>query len=269
MILPLTSLPLVSVVFISYNRTELLKRTLDAFRKHCTYTNLELILSDDGSSKSEREARFQMGFDRLIFAGSNEGMGANINKGIQAAGGEYIMHLEDDWICQERTDFIEQAVEIMEANHDIGYVKFNPSNLPVYDVRKGPRGQSIRVISNQQPDSAHSIYVYSNNPHLKRKSFHHSVGWFIEGQPVGITEDNFCRLFLTQTNVRVATVEGWHLFKHMDTEPSTRPDRWRQNIRLRIRKRTITRPLVAVYDSLPLNIKKTLFWRKTKTKRDN
>lgn len=125
-------------------------------------------------------------------------------------------------------DFIEQAIEIMQAHPDIGYVKFNPCTLPAYTVREGPRGQTIRVFSNKQSDSLHSIYVYSNNPHLKRKGFHDDVGWFVEGQPVGITEDSFCRLFLKQEKWRVATVEGWYLFKQMDDELSTRPDRWRQ-----------------------------------------
>ncbi len=114
--------PLVSVVVTSYNRASLLQRTVDAFRRCCTYPHLEWLLTDDGSRVDQRQRMFDIGFDRLFFAGRNEGLGANLNKGLLAARGGYILHLEDDWTCQKKMNFIEQAIEIMQAHPDIGYV---------------------------------------------------------------------------------------------------------------------------------------------------
>lgn len=257
--------PLVSVVFISYNRVELLKRTFEEFRRHCDYPNLELILSDDASSPRQRAAMLRMGFDNFIFSSRNEKMGANINKGIQAARGEYILHLEDDWECRaENADFIAQAVEIMKIYPDVGCVRFNFIDFPNYEIREGPTGRKVRVYFNSQPASKQSIYVYSNNPHLKRRSFHEDVGWFIEGEPVGITEDAFCRLFLRQNKWRVAAVEEWQLFRHIGAQLSTRPDRWRERLRYRLNKNSVARTLFSVYDKLPEGARDAISLRKIK-----
>jgi len=67
----------------------------------------EGLLTDGASRVDQRQRRFDMGFDRLFFAGRKQGLGANLNKGLRAARADYILHLEDDWICQEKMDFIE------------------------------------------------------------------------------------------------------------------------------------------------------------------
>jgi glycosyltransferase involved in cell wall biosynthesis len=66
---------LISVVFVTYRRLDLLKRTLDSLREWCSYPSLELILADDGSPRKIQEAMRSLPFDRYLFAKKNEGIG--------------------------------------------------------------------------------------------------------------------------------------------------------------------------------------------------
>ncbi len=72
--------PLVSAVVTSYN--------LAATHGRCLWPVLHLwegLLTDGGSRVDQRQRRFDMGFDRLFFAGRKEGLGAHLNKEIRAA----------------------------------------------------------------------------------------------------------------------------------------------------------------------------------------
>jgi glycosyltransferase involved in cell wall biosynthesis len=225
---------------------------MEHFVDKCRYPNYELILADDGSSRRKQERMKRIRFDRYLLSEENRGVGANANRAIRAAKGEYILYLEDDWICLEDTDCVQQAIEILDANPDVGYVRFIPSVLPLFESRTGPRGQRLRIYARDQDDHPRALYVYNSGPHLKRSSFHPDVGWYVEGQHAGITEEEFCRLFLEQERWKVCGVEGWDLFRHnLLGYPSTRPDRWRQNLRLRAEGNPIVSSGFRIYDRLP------------------
>ena len=120
------SLPLVTTLFITYKRIELLKRTLDAFLSNTNYPRekLELILCDDGSRVVIQDEMKQLKFDKYLFADKNEGMAANVNKGIKAATGEYILQLQDDWICNGPKDYLRLGIKALEENPEIGLIRY-------------------------------------------------------------------------------------------------------------------------------------------------
>lgn len=89
--------PLVSVVVLSHDRPEYLPRALDSVAAQ-TYKNLEVIVVDNRSPRSEEVARVvsrYAGF-RLIRNAENLGFTGGMNRGIEAAAGDYIHLTIDD-----------------------------------------------------------------------------------------------------------------------------------------------------------------------------
>src|SRR5882724_7457369 len=95
----MSDLPLVSVLFITYKRVHLLRRTLEAFLANTSYPNLELVVTDDASSSTMQEEISKLPFHRHILGKKRRGMGANSNEGLRRCTGDYILFLQDDWEC--------------------------------------------------------------------------------------------------------------------------------------------------------------------------
>lgn len=124
--------PLVSIVVISYNSEEFIIEALESI-KFQSYRNLEIIISDDGSTDStvkiidkwldENNDRFI--FSKLIKSDCNTGITANLNRGVKAIRGEYIKLMAADDILLENciTDLIEFAIN---GNHKFCFSKALP-----------------------------------------------------------------------------------------------------------------------------------------------
>jgi glycosyltransferase involved in cell wall biosynthesis len=87
--------PLVSVIIPTYNRRRLLEQAIQSVFDQ-TYPNVELIVVDDGST--DETAIFLDEFKQrlTVLRQSNRGVSAARNRGIRAAGGEYICFLDSD-----------------------------------------------------------------------------------------------------------------------------------------------------------------------------
>ncbi len=116
-------LPLVSVVIPVFNVEEYLACCIESVLKQ-TYTNLEIILLDDGSTDrsseicdeyAEKDARIQ------VIHKLNTGVSDTRNYGVSAAKGKYVSFLDsDDWIVE---NLYADIVAEMEADK-IDMLKF-------------------------------------------------------------------------------------------------------------------------------------------------
>jgi glycosyltransferase involved in cell wall biosynthesis len=128
--------PTVSVVFITFDRLSLrtLRPTFDAFVNLTDYPRdrLQLIVTDDGSPELIQRAIRAMPFSLYSFDGEGGDLGANQNRGIAAASGEYVLHLQDDQICDGPRDYLRRAVSIMESEPELGMLllSLHPGNTP-------------------------------------------------------------------------------------------------------------------------------------------
>ena len=95
--------PLISVVVITYNSSKYVLETLNSIREQ-TYSNLELIISDD-YSKDDTVIKCQEWVKKnvnrfirtqIITHHTNTGIAANINRGYKAANGEWIKSIAGD-----------------------------------------------------------------------------------------------------------------------------------------------------------------------------
>ncbi len=100
--------PLVSIILPCYNRATYLEKCVKSVLAQ-TYTDLECILVDDGSTDNTREvAAHLMNVDSRVkyFFKENGGLSSARNFGIQNAQGDWIQCLDpDDWIHKDKTRF--------------------------------------------------------------------------------------------------------------------------------------------------------------------
>jgi glycosyltransferase involved in cell wall biosynthesis len=104
---------------------ELLKITCESiFEKIDKYENkldIEFIIVDNGSGedvlhyiqKTER-------FNKIIANELNLGIAKALNQGYQAAEGEFIFTMDDDWKCQAKDRFFSPCLEVINEFEDIG-----------------------------------------------------------------------------------------------------------------------------------------------------
>lgn len=142
----LTGLPKVSVGIPTYNRPDGLKRTLHCITRQ-TYSNLEIIISDNASSSSESEEvarEFMKRDSRIKFFRQPENGGAifNFKFVLEKSTGDYFMWAADDDTWSE--DFISETLQVHLHNPDCTLVF---SHMEIIDV------STCQVVDKYTPNS--------------------------------------------------------------------------------------------------------------------
>jgi glycosyltransferase involved in cell wall biosynthesis len=112
--------PLVSVIIPTYNRTDYLEITLKSVISQ-TYTNIEIIVVDDGSDGNANKALCDLFSNVIYIRIKNSGGPARPrNKGIEMAKGELLAFTDDDdiWLPQK----LEAQVSVLTNNSNYGLV---------------------------------------------------------------------------------------------------------------------------------------------------
>ncbi len=137
--------PLISVIVPVYNVEKYLKKCIDSIINQ-TYSKLEIILVDDGSTDncpeicdeySKRDERI------IVLHKKNGGLSDSRNVGIDKANGEYLCFVDsDDYIALDMIEKLyialyENAADLSICNFkyvsEDGSRKFNNANLPIHD----------------------------------------------------------------------------------------------------------------------------------------
>jgi glycosyltransferase involved in cell wall biosynthesis len=103
--------PLVSAIIATYNRAGLVGNAISSILAQ-TYSNIEIIVVDDGSTDETQTVLRQFG-DRLrVIRQNNAGPGAARNRGIEAAKGQMVAFLDSDdlWTPMK----IERQVKVLQ-----------------------------------------------------------------------------------------------------------------------------------------------------------
>ena len=116
---------LVSIIVPVYNAAKYLSRCLNSVVNQ-TYSNLEIILINDGSTDSSLDIckKYAKEDKRVILVNkNNEGVSIARNEGMQKSSGEYIAFLDaDDWITP---NYIEQLmIPFSNENVDISICEY-------------------------------------------------------------------------------------------------------------------------------------------------
>jgi glycosyltransferase involved in cell wall biosynthesis len=153
------ALPKVSVIVPIYNQLPFIRETVDSVLAQ-DHANLELVLSDDGSTDgtvdilreyAERDARVV-----VVASERNTGIAGAFNRGLDAHSGEYVAWLGGDdvmlegklsrqvAVLQSRPDVIGccHDAEVFDSDTGRGYGRFTE----VYNGRRGVRDGGVELL---------------------------------------------------------------------------------------------------------------------------
>ena len=116
--------PLVSIVIPVYNGLPYLKEAIESVL-HQTYSNLELIVLDDGSTDGAREFLQQYKGQFYIESHKNIGQAKTLNKGWELSKGEILGYLSADDILHP--EIVEKSVQCLYDNP--GIILTYPDNI--------------------------------------------------------------------------------------------------------------------------------------------
>lgn len=200
----------VTVVVPVYNAEKYLNECVESIRNQ-TYTNLEIILVDDGSKDNSPQLcdTLQKLDNRIrVIHKENEGAGKSRNRGIDAATGEYILFVDsDDYI---KPDLVKKCMDSI-AGEDAAMVMYGVQNVD----------ESGKIIGEKVPYSDQYVFekeevqdiflpemIFSENKKVRNLETPASManfyslgvikktGWRFESEREYISEDFYSRLKL-------------------------------------------------------------------------
>ncbi|MFZ1302008.1 MAG: glycosyltransferase family 2 protein [Candidatus Microsaccharimonas sp.] len=111
------SLPLVSLVVPCYNTSSFIEESINSLLEQ-TYTNIEIILIDDGSLDATGEIcdKLALKDNRItVVHQTNQGVSAARNTGLDDAKGEYVVFVDSDDVL--RKNAVEILYKMIEMTH--------------------------------------------------------------------------------------------------------------------------------------------------------
>lgn len=162
---------LFSVIIPTYNRANLILKTLDSVFKQ-TYTNYEIIIVDNGSTDNTLEILAPLENEKkikIIRNPVNEERSVSRNLGIKAANGDFLTLLDSDDIMYE--DNLMDAYKFHKSNPTIHffhnlYHLINTNGNVIYSYRFPDNKKAIQSIANGNFISCIGVFmsreVYTN-----------------------------------------------------------------------------------------------------------
>lgn len=132
----------VSIIVPVYNAEKTIKRCIESLINQ-TYTNIEIILVNDGSKDNSLEICKQFEQEKItIIDKKNEGVSITRNTGISNANGDYIAFVDSDDYVKE--NYISEMVKAMESqnvdwvicNYDVITKNQTKPNKPLETIAK-------------------------------------------------------------------------------------------------------------------------------------
>lgn len=239
----------VSVLFITYNRSDLLEISFHSVRDRMEFGKLrvEFIVSDDASDEAHLSRVRSLPFHKHVLSAANMGLGNNCNKGIAAAEGRYILQVQDDCEFVGDRTFISSAVQILQSDPEVGIVQLTHQTPDVaHEMRCLGDGTRYRVFENDGiPRKRESgARPYSDQPHLKRRQFYEDIGPYREGASMSDMELNYQQRVACQHRWHVASIELAPGFKHLGASRSFNPSHERARRLVRFEGYPLVGPLL-------------------------
>jgi glycosyltransferase involved in cell wall biosynthesis len=170
--------PLVSIIIPTFNRAWSIKRAVDSVLAQ-NYTNIELIVVDDGSSDATPDILSSYGHAIRIISQTNSGVSAARNRGIAEASGNLIAFLDSDdfWLPKKlsaQVDFFLSHTEALICQTEELWIK-NGRRMNPKKRHQKPSGMMFS-------ESLH-LCLISPSAVMVRKKLIDDVGMFDETLP--------------------------------------------------------------------------------------
>lgn len=200
---------LISVIVPVYNVEEYLERCLDSIVNQ-TYSNLEIILVNDGSTDTSGEIcdRYTQMDNRIIVIHQiNKGSSGARNAGLNVARGKYICFVDsDDYIEYKLYEILYKSIQL--ANCDMAILEVRNSVLNEHEII------NMNIVYNQFETVNYIITMLNNaawNKLISRDLIKDTR--FYEGKTHGEDLDFLSRIFKNLNSAVVVHFDGYHYEK--------------------------------------------------------
>jgi GT2 family glycosyltransferase len=110
--------PRITVIVVSYNRAELLRKSVEALERSKDREKIEILVVDNGSSDGSAELETDFPNARFIRMPRNFGLTKALNVALRSATGEFILLLHEDTEVSPET--VSLLAGILENQNDVG-----------------------------------------------------------------------------------------------------------------------------------------------------
>ncbi|KAJ3088543.1 hypothetical protein HK102_008515 [Quaeritorhiza haematococci] len=218
--------PLVSVVLVHHNRVKLLEQAIESIEQQ-TYTNLEVVLVDDGSTDPEAldfitELSWKWWETKgwKVLREPNRYLGAARNTGVKYAIGKYVVFMDDDDYAKPH-----QLRTLVDVAQKTGAMVVTSGHDVFFDGTKPPGDSSLS--SRYLPLGDASLpgmleNVYGDSKFLVDRSFFTAMGGFTEDFGVGFEDYEFLARVVLKGHHLEAVPEALNWYRrHQHTMSST------------------------------------------------
>ncbi|MDD3417006.1 MAG: glycosyltransferase family A protein [Lachnospiraceae bacterium] len=173
---------LVSVVLPTFNRQNVLERAIDSVLNQ-TYSNLELIIIDDGSTDGTEELihRYQEIDQRVVYYKNavNSGPHVSRNLGILKSRGDYIafQDSDDEWVLDK---LFKQMSLFLQTEENIGMVYSPFIKIASEELKICPNPDEVEKWSGELLETLFSTPLCGTPTMLIKRSVLNEVGKFDE-----------------------------------------------------------------------------------------
>jgi hypothetical protein len=193
--------PRVSVIVPLFNKAPTIARALESVGRQ-TFSDLELIVVDDGSTDEGSDVVRALGGEKLeLIQQENSGPGAARNRGASRARGEILAFLDadDTWDAS----YLEKAVSTLDENPDISWAvagyfdSLTGKSSEALWQGRGLKPGGIRLTEDTPAPLVLNLLRFILTPSTTiRRSVFQEVGGFYEGSSALFGEDTFLWLKL-------------------------------------------------------------------------
>lgn len=172
--------PRVSVVIPVFNRERYVGATITSVLEQ-TYSDVEILAVDDGSTDGSREVLNSFGHRIRVLehpGRANRGQSASLNLGLREARGEYVGMLDSDDLWLPRK--LELQVGYLDSHPDVGLVYGNGWAIDEHDRKLYPIYEPAHVESSDPCRVILDCYFLVPNNSLVRRSVVERAGPFDE-----------------------------------------------------------------------------------------
>jgi glycosyltransferase involved in cell wall biosynthesis len=225
--------PLVSALFITYKRYDLLKHAVLRFRENTDYPNLEIVIADDGSSAEVQTKIRTLPADVFALQLKNRGLGANNNNGLRHCTGKYILMIQDDCMCYGPRDYLRNTILVMEANPDVGIINYYGPLHPVDGSHQlAGCDEPCYITPEPYKDGTKEYFLYTDQPHVVSRAAMEHVGYYLENRNLEACEEDYTKRWRDQARFATAVFPSYYMktFAHEGNEQSFRTNRLRYRI---------------------------------------
>jgi len=181
------SSPLVIVLLITYERTEVALETIRGIKERIRYPNLGWHIADDGSNGNHVQALMEeIGPDYEVTVSNTGGhsVGKSMNMGIAKCleRADMWLHWEDDWVPNMEIE-LRPCVELLQENQEIGMIRMGRLSADLHGrVIVGGDRLWWRL------DKSKQLWTWVGHAAMRHRRFHDAYGVYPEGLTPGKTE---------------------------------------------------------------------------------